>query len=398
MLIGALLAVALVEELMAPASANAHHDFLAFFGAGKLVLEGRPGQLYDEGAMTAIQRTIIPYPVGANGYMPFINPPFAAVAFAPLAALPYTAARAAWAAVNVLLTVVAAAWVAHELPPRERVVGGLVITLSFPFYHALAEGQWSIVLLVGSLAAMFAARRGSWGAAGAWLAVLWLKPQLLALPLLALLLARKWRAIAWCVGLGAALVVVTLPFTGAGIDIQYVGYLLQVAFSHFTGAGVTQHSVWQGDLATAEGLNGLLVGYIGQGAVGLVNVLWAVLVLGLLGLYAAAALRVPPGFQSPGARRMLAAGILVVLLTDPNLFTQDCVLLFAAAAAMWPVGRGAGLTVLVATAGIAELTLLDQGVITLHPFTLVLLILVVAVSVAALRRQPAPARLAGSGA
>ena len=396
LLIGAGLLAALVEELAAPAVANGHHDFLAFFGAGQLVLQGHPGELYDAAAMTGIQRTIIPYPVGANGYMPFINPPFVAVAFAPLAALPYSAARSAWAALNLVLAVVASVWIAHELPPRDRVVGALLIVLSFPVYHALAEGQWSIVLLVASLAALAAARRGAWEAAGAWLAVLWLKPQFIAFPLLALLLARRWRAVAWAVGLGAAMVVVSLPFTGPSVDVQYVGYLLQVVLSHFTGAGAAQASVWQGDLATAEGLNGLLVGYLGQQAVGLVNALWAVLVAGVLGLYAVAAYRRHPGLATPEARQMLAVGVLAVLLVDPNLFTQDCVLLYAAVAALWPVAGRQALPVVAAAAGAAELIILDQGVPTWHLFTIALLAAAVVGCAAAIRsdlaREPVLAR------
>ena len=392
-LIGAGLLAALYQEFTAPATANAHHDFLAFYGAGELVLRGHAAQLYDAGAMTTAQRAIIPYPVGYNGYMPFINPPFVATAFAPLAALPYTTARAAWAVINLVLAAVAAVWVAHDLPPRQRALGGLLMVLSFPIYHALAEGQVSIVLLVASLAALFAARRGAWGATGAWLAVLWIKPQFLVLPLLALLFARRWRTIAWVVGLGAAMLAVSLPFTGAAIDVQYVGYLVNVVVSHFTGAGVLQHSVWEGNLATTEGLNGLLVGFMGQGSVGLVNILWALLAAGLLGLYGLAVLRQRPGFDSPGARRMLAAGVVVVLLTDPNLFTQDCVLLFVAVLALWPVNPRHALGVITAAAAIGELTLLDQGTLTPHLFTVVLLLIAVAVCVAEVVARPVTARV-----
>lgn len=97
---GSVLAIGLVHELAAPIAAGTHDDFLAFFAAGRLVLEGHPAGLYLPSAITAIERTIIPGPVGANGYMPFLNPPFAAVVLAPLALLPTELARVIWAGIN----------------------------------------------------------------------------------------------------------------------------------------------------------------------------------------------------------------------------------------------------------------------------------------------------------
>ena len=387
--VGLGLAVVLVGELAVPLAEGAHHDFLAFYAAGKLVLDGQAASLYDAPALAAIQRTIIPTPVGANGYMPFINPPFAAVAFAPLAALPAQAARATWALVSLALLAIAAARIARPLPGRERVVGALLLVLSFPAYHSLAEGQWSAAMLLGGLEALEAARRGSWQLAGLALATWWLKPQLIALPLLALALDRRWGTVAWSVLGGAALTLASLPFVGLGVYGTYVGYLVQVGISHFTGAGAVARSVWQGNLATAEGLNGLLVGYLGQGSVVSVDALWGALVAGLVGLWLVACRFQRPGFASPSGRRMLAAGIGVVLLVNPNLFVQDCVLVFLLLPALWPLASPGYWRASVAVAGIAAVTLLDQP-LSSHLFTLVLLGVVVALclsSIADARRQ-----------
>ena len=382
--IGALLLAALVVELATPMAAGTHHDFLAFYAAGKLVLDGNPGGLYDAGAITSIQRTIIPSPVGANGYMPFINPPFAAVAFAPLAALPAQAARAAWALFSLAMLAAAGAWIARPLPARERVAGALLLALSFPAYHSLAEGQWSAAMLLGGLAALQAARRGSWRLAGLALATWWLKPQLIALPLLALALDRRWAAVAWSVVGGAALTLASLPFVGVGTYVTYVGYLVQVGVSHFNGAGAVARSVWQGDLSTAEGLNGLLVGFLGQGAVVSMDVLWAVLAAGLVALWLVACRFQRPGFESEGGRRMLAAGIGIVLLVDPNLFVQDCVLVFLLLPAIWPLPGTGFWRASVAVAAMSAVTLLDQPLAS-HLFTVVLLAVVVLLCAASMR-------------
>jgi hypothetical protein len=134
-------------------------------------------------------------------------------------------------------------------------------------------------------------------------------------------------------------------------------------------------------------LNGLFVGYLGQGAVGLVNVLWLMAAGALVALFGLAALRQRPSFATLRARAMLAAGILVTLLVDPNLFAQDCVLVFLALAALWPVPRRLALAMIVSTVALADLVLLDQLAVTLHLFTLGLVGLVVLVCLRAPRRR-----------
>ncbi len=373
LLVGLALTARLVAELAVGPAVDGHHDVLAFWAAGRLILDGRPGALYDAAAVTALQRTVIPEPIGMNGYMPFINPPPAAVAFAPLAALPVAAGRALWAALNAALAIGAGLWMARDLPVRDRVTGAALIATSFPVYHALAEGQWSIVLLAAGLVAVAAARRGSWTVAGVALAAFWLKPQFIVLPLLALVIGRHWRAAGVAVVAGAAVAVALLPFTGLSPYGTYAAYLFDVVTSHFTGAGQAGAAVWQGDLASTEGLNGLLVGWFGQGAVGAVNALWAVGVMAVLVAYGLAARRVRPGFGSPDARAMLAAGVAVILLVNPNQFVQDCVLLYLALDVLAPIRRDLRFPALVATVAVADLTFLDLWAPALHLFPLVLL-------------------------
>ncbi len=380
---GAGLAVVLVAELAAPIASGPHHDFLAFYAAGKLVLDGRPDGLYDPSAITAIQRAIIPVPVGANGYMPFINPPFAAVAFAPLALLPAAASRVAWVLLSVAMLVAAAAWMARPLPPRERIATVLLVALSFPAYHSLAEGQWSAAMLLGGLAALVAARRGSWTLAGVALATWWLKPQLIALPLIALALDRRWTTVVSAVATGIVLAIGSLPFVGIGTYVTYVGYLVQVGVSHFNGAGAVAPSVWQGNLTTAEGLNGFLVGLLGQGSVVGVDAVWGMLSVGLVLLWLIAALRTRPGFTTLQGRRMVAAGIGVVLLVNPNLFVQDCLLVFLLLPALWPLPAAAYWRAAVGVAILAAVTAVDQPLAS-HLFTVVLFAVVVGICAAAI--------------
>jgi hypothetical protein len=387
--IGALLMILLLIELSAPPGAGAHPDFLAFYGAARLLVQGEAASLYDSSAMSAVQRLVIPHPIGANGYMPFINPPVVAVAFAPFGALSEPLARWLWAALNAVLMVGCAVWIARGLHGPRRLLGVLVVVASYPVYHTLVEGQWSIVLLAAGLAALECARRGSWASAGLVLSVFWLKPQFIVLPLVALIVARRWRAV---VGAGAgavAFVLVSVPFTGPAIDVRYIGYLAQVALSHFTGAGAVQATVWQGDLASTEGLNGLLVGYLGQAAVGLVDVLWAGLAAGVLALCVVAWRAQAPGFGSLAARAQLAAGIALVLLVNPNLFAQDCVLVFLLIDALFPLPTWTGLWGWTIAAALGDLVLLDQPGLRPHLFTLVLVAAMIGVCGRAIGRRTA---------
>ena len=372
--LGAAAAAQLVAELAAPPGVTGHHDLLAFWAAGRLILDGRAADLYDAAALTALQRTVIPVPIGMNGYMPYINPPFAAAAFAPLAALSEPVARAVWALLNVALAGGAAAWLTRGLPIRERLLGALLIVTCYPVYHALAEGQWSILLLAAGIVAITAARQGRWGFAGLALAVFWIKPQFVVLPLLALVLGRRWRAVAMTVATGLAAVLVALPLTGVQANATYVAYLLDVVMSHFSGAGAGTSAVWQGDLASTEGINGLLVGWFGQGSVGFVNILWAILVIVLGVVYAAGARRVRPGFGTLPARAMLAGGIAVVLLINPNQFVQDCVLFLLVVEALAPLPGQWRLSAIVVVVAISDLTFVDLQAPMLHFFPIALIL------------------------
>ena len=59
-------------------------DYPAFFGAGSIILEGDLESLYLEDRQIQAQEGL-----GIDGYLAFAYPPHVAVAYAPLAALPY---------------------------------------------------------------------------------------------------------------------------------------------------------------------------------------------------------------------------------------------------------------------------------------------------------------------
>lgn len=93
---------------------------------------------------------------------------------------------------------------------------GLGVFLSLPLMFNLFFGQIDIILFVALGEALIALGRDKEATAGAWLAGLLLKPQLLVLILPGLLIQKKWRALA---GFGAvALLLGVASVVLAGVD------------------------------------------------------------------------------------------------------------------------------------------------------------------------------------
>jgi hypothetical protein len=367
------LMVLLVGELSIHLIANSfqgHNDFLAFYSAARFTLHSQAAQLYNSAAVASFQHTLVTHNVGANGYMPFMNPPFAAVLQAPLALLPEPIARTVWFGMNALLAVAIVRWLTEEIPARWRVPAGALLLGTFPIYQTLVEGQWSLILLLGCLAALQFARRGWYGRSGVGLSVLWLKPQLALIVLVGLLLFRCWRIIFGMMAALALFVVLTLPITGLHSYVSYVPFLFRVFGDHFNGAGVIHPTTWQGSLAWTEGANGLFSGWFGQSSVLLVDLLSIFSIGATVLLYQRAVRRVRPGFGGISNELMLVASIALVLLIDPHLYAQDLTLFLLTIPILLPHLRNP-LPVLVGVCFIIDAPSLDQFV-PLHVFTLFL--------------------------
>ena len=317
--VGVWLWARLLGEVFAPPQVAGHHDFFAFYGAAELMARHAPSAVYDPAALTAAERAVLNAPVGAAGYMPYLNPPFAAAAQSGLAATGEEQARLIWLGLT-LAVAIAALWIAfHSQGARHAAAATLLVLLSFPTYQNLVEGQWSFVILVGLAGAL--AMTGT--RAGALAAVLWLKPPLALLVAAWSAATTHWRVVAGMLGALAAAVIVFLPLTGVTVYPRYLSFLWQVSLSHLSGAGATGRTAWEGGLAQMEGINGAVAGYLGQSrpllddvVTGALDVLLAGTVIRLLGWQR---VRHP----NPTAA---AALILTALLLDPHLYAQDLVL------------------------------------------------------------------------
>ncbi|WP_225206040.1 glycosyltransferase family 87 protein [Novosphingobium huizhouense] len=172
----------MLAKVYLEATGNVGSDFLAFWGAGKLVVAGTPARVYDILAEQTVQALS-----GTGQLVVFVNPPPYLFVAAPLGLLPYASAWVAW---------VVAGWSAWFLLCRRLLGEAPIAVFAFPGAYLAAShaqnGFLTALLLVGGCLAL---ERRPW-LAGALLGALIVKPHLALLVPLWLAAGRQWRAFA----------------------------------------------------------------------------------------------------------------------------------------------------------------------------------------------------------
>jgi hypothetical protein len=194
------------------------HDFLAFYSAGTFAREGNFAGMYDMHAVAefefGIARQI--HLKLAPGFMPWWNPPFAAIPMEPLSMLPYHQAQVVWLGINLFCCAIAMVLLVRVLKASGATdwrIWGLAPALtavSMPFIMSLTHGQNTGVslLLLTIVVVLWRARRAF--AAGAVCGLLFYKPQLGALVAVAMLLRLGWRSMVGVACTGLVLLIATL--------------------------------------------------------------------------------------------------------------------------------------------------------------------------------------------
>lgn len=159
-------------------------DFIAFWTAGSLALQGQAAAAYDFDVLAVEQARLLETKPG----WPWFYPPTFLLPMAVLAALPYAWALVAWLGATALAYLVAM----HRFVP-DRLT--LLVALAFPAFALNATFQqngflWAALLGIGILALEAHAV-----AAGIAFGLLCFKPQLAVLVPFALLAGRHWRAL-----------------------------------------------------------------------------------------------------------------------------------------------------------------------------------------------------------
>lgn len=194
------------------------NDFAGFFVAATLLTDpATQNDLYETAASDTGYHQLLPG-VPESEKLPYLHPPFVALAFRPLATLPYSGALAIWllASVSMYLAGLLLAWHVAGLPVGPTRRTGVLVALAFePFVmECWLGGQLSALALFAMALAWTLERRGRPYSSGLALGLCLYKPTLLVLLLPMAVIARRWRMLSGF--LAMALVLAVISVVGAG--------------------------------------------------------------------------------------------------------------------------------------------------------------------------------------
>ena len=219
-------------------------DFSCFYRAGRMAADGNASRVYDLAAERQYDQqlgTSVVDGLGHSSSLPFVFPPYSLALLAPLSRLPYPAAELCWYLINVamLLALPFVLWKGAVQQAGAFAAALLAPVLFLPVMLALMQGQPSVLLLLLFAVVFRALMQGKDVRAGMALVVVTLKPQLALPMLMALLVWRKWRALAAFVWTAAALAAVSVAIVGWRAVWEYPRALMK--FNQLAGSLGGEH-------------------------------------------------------------------------------------------------------------------------------------------------------------
>lgn len=296
-------------------------DFMVFYSAGRIVANGDGDQLYEPARQIAEQVEILGID---RGLAVFPYPAFVAVPYAALGGLSLP-----WAYTVTTLAMFAATlgalWILRGVSPTVRahpLLVALAVLVSQPFNMAWLGGQtvaFSFLCLTGIYAGF---RRERDVFLGVWLGLLLYKPQLAIVPVLLVLMQRRWRALGTATIVGAAL--------AAGGALA-AGPMWPRDFLRFTSG-----DYYRDNAIVADGVRSISIPSVtryltGTGAPWSLGIA-ALLCLSVLAFY----LRLVRGVRPTDATfpLLFGAGVAVTLLVSPHALFYEAALLILPAIAL----------------------------------------------------------------
>ncbi len=371
--VGLCLMVSVIRELRTPNYnfRGTHYDFLAFYTAASTILHHNVHHLYDLQTFTDFQRQIIPHPVGALGYMPFLNPPFVAVVLAPLALFNITDARLIWLVVTILLSIFVLYHLTKPLAPKSRLLAISLLLITFPMYQTFIEGQLSIfILLGGTLSYLFFTQHKKL-LSGASLVLLWILPQFAVFALIGLVLKRQWQMLKGWLIASLSVALITLPVTGLKIYFSYLRLLASTTSNHFVNMATSAQLTWRGALNLSDGINGFYSALLGENHLWLTNALYLITAVVLVGFIVKMTFMLGSKYSKEQAAYLFAAAVLTAILIDPHLFAQDVIVIYLILPAIYILFKQYSLRAIIALAIVCDLVWLDQRS-KVHFFTIIM--------------------------
>jgi hypothetical protein len=190
-------------------------DYAGFYSAATLLNTNLSSRLYDFALQDAIYHTVLP---DDPNHLPYLHPPFVAVALRPLARLPYAWSFGAWLLISGGLYLAGLVLTFRILHSRPRTDQPLLLLLAFSFEPFIMEcwigGQLSAFGFFCLALTYFCLETDRPTAGGMALGFCLYKPTLLVLLLPMLALTRCWRALAGFTLVGGGLAGVSLAAVG----------------------------------------------------------------------------------------------------------------------------------------------------------------------------------------
>lgn len=194
------------------------HDFLNLYSGGTLALHGPLQQIYTPEVQLKTERTFVPK---LPALVPFVRPPFYALALTALAAIPFQWAFGVWLGVQTAVYLSVLTWAKSRWGPDALLFGSMFL----PATLGIASGQ-DCVFMLAIVAGMIALQdRGQETAAGAVLGLGLIKFHLFVIWPLVLLVQKRWRMLAGGAILALAEIIFSWILVGSSGLADYISLL-----------------------------------------------------------------------------------------------------------------------------------------------------------------------------
>ena len=207
-------------------------DFISFYTGWSIVRNGDGARLYD----AELQRVYQAKLVGSEGapFLPFINPPHAAIIFVPLAYLNPRSASLIFLALDCLvgLWVLRRLWqLAADWTPSARVLLITTFLGTEIFWYGLATRTLTLVILACLIEYYRLLKNRGEITSAWWIITAALKPQLILLPALIPITLRDWRLIIIAASVGVLIALSISMGLGLHIWSDYLRLLREVSLN-----------------------------------------------------------------------------------------------------------------------------------------------------------------------
>jgi hypothetical protein len=352
-------------------------DFSSFYIGWSVVLDGHGDRLYDFAEQERLQSEVLPERAGTGALLPYVYPPPFSV-FAPLALLPLRMAFYTWAAAQAGLLLLALRWLCEDARiwgPGAPAIAATALLAFQPVFLTFQLGQQALISLIAFYGLARSLTRDRNAEVGAWLALAILKPQLALLPVIFLMGAGRWRALAVAGGISVV---------WAGVATLLLGPNCWVEFLKLTSFHARQFDTFGVFPLRGHNLKMVFAALLGPEGLPTINTLTAV----SWSLAAATALVLGwIGRNAEPTRRQLALGLTLILgvLSAPHLNPHDDLALVVPAVLLYgvldrtgrPTGALAALLVLCPLLFLLDSYALDWWPSRVRPFLFVTIALAV---------------------